>query len=139
MNISEIPFNRFLGITVSEREGTLLEIHASDQYANHLGTVHASALMALAEASSGELLLRCFREVEIPVIPVVRRFESKFKKPASGGIYSKGHIAPEAAAQFLTTLQTKGRALLEVNVEVYDEQGQQAMTATVEWFVAKQG
>jgi hypothetical protein len=138
IDITRVPFNQFIGIAVSNREGGILEIPESPVLLNHLGTVHASALMALAEATSGELMLRVFKGVEIPVIPVVRRFETKFKKPALGAIYSKGEINAAAAEQFLSTLNAKGRALLEVNVNVYDAQDNHAMTATVEWFVVKQ-
>jgi acyl-coenzyme A thioesterase PaaI-like protein len=138
IDITRVPFNQFLGIVVSKREGGILEIPEAPALLNHLGTVHASALMGLAEATSGELMLRVFREVEIPVIPVVRRFETKFKKPASGAIYSKGEINAAVAEQFLATLNAKGRALLEVNVNIYDAEENHAMTATVEWFVVKQ-
>jgi len=34
-------------------------------------------------------------------------------------------------------LATRGRATLEIAVEVHDESGVLALTATVEWFVAK--
>ena len=42
----------------------LLVLPAGGQYLNHLGTVHASAQLALAEASSGEYLLRALGSAE---------------------------------------------------------------------------
>jgi len=41
---------------------------------NHLGTVHASAQLALAEASRGEFLLRAMGDMQ-GIVPVVRRLE----------------------------------------------------------------
>ena len=50
----------------------------SDPRSQPSGGVHASALLALAEASSGEFLLRHFGSSE-GIVPVVRRLESKFR------------------------------------------------------------
>ena len=46
-------------------------------------------------------------------------------------------LAPEAKTEFRAALTAKGRALLAVAVEVHDEAGTHALSATVEWFVAK--
>jgi hypothetical protein len=74
-------FNSFVGIQVTSESGQLLRLPAVEQYLNHLGTVHASAQLALAEASSGEFLLRHFGSSE-GLVPIVRRVEAKFRKPA---------------------------------------------------------
>jgi len=58
------------------------------EYRNHLNTVHASALFALAEASSGYFLLNEFSELT-DIIPVVRKVETKYKKPATCIVFSK--------------------------------------------------
>jgi hypothetical protein len=36
-----------------------------------------------------------------------------------------------------TELETKGRALVKLSVEVVDESGSVALTAEVEWFISK--
>ena len=51
-SVTELPFNRFLGIEVAADPSQLLRLPAGGQYLNHLSTVHASAQLALAEASS---------------------------------------------------------------------------------------
>lgn len=62
VNITEIPFNQFLGIKKASRDsGFVLELGSSPCFQNHLGTVHAGIQLALAEASSGECLLRELR------------------------------------------------------------------------------
>jgi acyl-coenzyme A thioesterase PaaI-like protein len=56
-HVTELPFNAFLGLQLASDPEQLLQLPAGAKYLNHLGTVHASALLALAEASSGEF---CF-------------------------------------------------------------------------------
>ncbi len=137
MDIEAIPFNHFIGITLSKQEGSVLSLPDDVRYTNHLGTVHAGAQLALAEASSGEFLLREFKDVSFEVVPVVRRLEAKFRKPAFGAVFSKVSIDPGKKAEFVAALTSKGRALIEVQVDVFDEKGTHSMTAAVEWFIAR--
>jgi hypothetical protein len=137
MKITELPFNQFIGITASEKDGTALTLPGEPRYTNHLGTVHASALLALAEASSGDYLLKEFAHLGFEVVPVVRRLEAKFRKPAFGAIFSKVNVAPAQREAFLSVLTQKGRALLEIMVDVFDEKDTHALAVTVEWFIAK--
>ncbi len=135
-SVTELPFNSFVGIEASSDPAGLLRLPAGGQYLNHLGTVHASALLALAEASSGEFLLRHFGSIE-GVIPVVRRIEAKFRKPANGAVVSTAGAAPGALAQLDADLAGKGRALIAVAVELRDESGVHALSASVEWFIQR--
>lgn len=83
MDITQIPFNKFIGIRKcpSPDKGQLM-LQASEQYTNHLNTVHASAQFALGEAASGEFLLQRFKNVvdKMVLIPVVRKSGSKIQK-----------------------------------------------------------
>lgn len=71
-SVTELPFNSFLGIQDSGDSEHLLRLPSGDQYLNHFGTVHASAQLALAEATSGEFLLKHFGSTK-GMVPVVRR------------------------------------------------------------------
>lgn len=135
-SVTELPFNSFLGIQAAPETDRLLQLPAGGQYLNHLGTVHAGALLALAEASSGEYLLRHFGS-SAGLVPVVRRMEAKFRKPANGAVSSQGSASAEALAQLGTDFTAKGRALIEINVDLHDESGAHALTATVEWFIQR--
>src|SRR5260370_42466796 len=53
VSVTELPFNSFLGIQISTEPSQLLRLPSGERYLNHLCTVHASAQLALAEASSG--------------------------------------------------------------------------------------
>lgn len=136
MNITKLPFNELIGLQPAAEDGWLLQLPGGARYTNHVGTVHASALMALAEASSGELLLRAMGDIGMDVIPVVRRFECKFRKAARGAIRSKGVISADAIGDFISTLRSKGRATIAIAVEVCDESASCVLSASVEWFVA---
>lgn len=135
-SVTELPFNSFLGIETASEPTQLLKLPAGAQYLNHLGTVHASAQLALAEASSGEFLLRALGSAA-GVVPVVRRLESKFRKPAHGAITSAASTPPEALEQVHADLASKGRAMISVAVELHDESGTHTLSATVEWFIAR--
>ena len=63
--------------------------------------------------------------------------EAKFSKPAWGAVFSKIAVSPEKKDVFAATLKSKGRALLELAVDVHDEKGAHALAAVVEWFVAR--
>jgi acyl-coenzyme A thioesterase PaaI-like protein len=135
-SVTELPFNRFLGIEIASEPTQLLRLPAGEQYLNHLGTVHASAQLALAEASSGEFLLRALGSASA-VVPVVRRLESKFRKPANGAVTSTVSTPPEAVEQLHTDLAAKGRAIISITVELHDESGAHTLSATVEWFITR--
>lgn len=139
MEITEIPFNRFVGLVRAEQAGRVLTLPENPQYANHLGTIHASALLTLAEASSGEYMIREFAELNAAgVLPVVRRVEAKFRKPGRGAVSSAVTVEAAKKAEFVETLAARGRALLEVQVDVYDATETHLLAATIEWFVARQ-
>lgn len=133
-NVTELPFNRYLGIQPAGDRTKILQLPAGEQFLNHLGTVHASALLALAEASSGEFLLRHFGSIA-GIVPVVRRLESKFRKPAHGCVTSTAYAAPEKLAEVQADLASKGRALIAITIELYDESGEHVLSASVDWFI----
>ena len=137
MDITQLPFNRLIGIQRTNMTDAWLMLPADERYTNHLGTVHASALLALAEATSGEFLRREIGSIGFDVLPVVRKLESKFRKPAHGAIYSKVRSGAENVPLFVRSLEEKGRATISVGVDVFDEASSHALASTVEWFVIR--
>lgn len=136
-SVTELPFNHFLGIETVSEPTQLLRLPAGARYLNHLGTVHASAQLALAEASSGEFLLRALGGLASDVIPVVRRLESKFRKPANGAVTSTASTPLAELEKVRADLAAKGRASVSVAVELHDELGAHTLSASVEWFVTR--
>ncbi|OGW39649.1 MAG: hypothetical protein A2010_01500 [Nitrospirae bacterium GWD2_57_9] len=138
MDVIALPFNRFLGLEPAETDsGFLVTLPGSPHFTNHLNTVHASALFAVAEAGSGAFLLETLGNVS-GYVPVVRRMDSKFRKPVKGRIWARASAAPGSLEQAMNDLNAKGRALINVSVEVVDENGVVALSSAVEWFIARE-
>jgi acyl-coenzyme A thioesterase PaaI-like protein len=135
VKVTEIPFNRYVGI--SEKGDGPLELGESGDLLNHLGTVHASAQFALAEATSGAFLQEGFPELEGKVVPVVRASEIKFRKPANGNLRAQASVSREAAESFIAQFEKKGRGLITVAVDIQDAQGTVTATAKYDWFVQR--
>lgn len=133
MRIESIPFNAMLGITLAEAP-FILQLPDASQLTNHLGTVHASAQLALAEATSGQILMSYFGDAADNTLAVVRRMEAKFKSPMHGRIVSRSLVSEESLAMFAQTLASRGRASVSIDVEVLDDGGSIGLAATVEWF-----
>ncbi|MEK6258662.1 MAG: YiiD C-terminal domain-containing protein [Planctomycetota bacterium] len=137
MDVTQLPFNRLLGLKPADVDSEFLVIlPEGPQYLNHLGTVHAGALLAVAEAASGALLLLRLGGDSAGFIPVVRRLEAKFCRPATGRVSARALVAPEEAARWASELAGRGRVLAAVPVEVVDAGGAVVLSATVEWFIA---
>ena len=137
MDITALPFNQFIGIERATEEGRLLALPEGTHYTNHLGTVHASALMSLAEASSGEALIRALSDLAIPIVPVVRRFECKFRTPARGRLTSSASLSDQVCIDLRQSIAAQGRATVEFAVNIHDEADTHVLSAVVEWFIAK--
>ena len=136
MDVTKLPFNHFIGLKISSKNEYLLMLDNRSDYRNHLDTVHASALFALAEASSGYFLLGEFAELT-DIIPVVRKVETKYKKSATGCVFSTAKLQESERNEVLETLKQKGRAILKVEVSLFDEAGIPIMQSVFEWFVTK--
>jgi acyl-coenzyme A thioesterase PaaI-like protein len=134
VDITEIAFCKLLGLQKASDPAQSLRLPAGSQYLNHLGTVHAGAQLALAEASSGEFLLRHFGSAD-NVVGVVRHFAGKFRKPARGALVSAASAAPGALDQATADLTRKGRAFISINVELHDENGAHTLSAVIDWFL----
>jgi acyl-coenzyme A thioesterase PaaI-like protein len=134
MNVTDIPFNRFLGL---RSDGCVLSLPADAKYVNHLGTVHAAAQFALAEAASGQWLLGRFGDAASDYLAVVRHADVKYRRPASGELTARADVPPEEAEQFRETLERRGRASIEVRVQVLGGDQATTLEATFEWFAQR--
>ncbi|MCX6951008.1 MAG: DUF4442 domain-containing protein [Verrucomicrobia bacterium] len=134
----DIPFNRLVGLEREPAGGEFaVSLPAGAQYHNHLGIVHAAAQLALAEAASGEWMLRHFGGHAADFVAVVRRMETKFKQPARGKILGKATVSETERAELETALATRRATLFALRVDVFDEAGAHSLTGTVEWFITR--
>ncbi len=136
-NVLNLPFNEILLIKESEVPDTIFMLEDLQKYQNHLGTVHASAQYALAEATSGEILERNLGDWSGAYFPVVRRAEVKYKNPAKGRLFSSGALDAGCVQKAKKELSEKGRTLIDITVRIEDKEKNATFEGTFTWFVAK--
>jgi hypothetical protein len=115
MNILSLTFNAHVGITRSIQDDCLLALDSERCHENHLGTIHASALFAVAEATSGEFLIRS-RGERTDVGGVVRRSAAKYSRPATGVVSSRVKTERKVIVEVIATVDTRGKALVEIDI-----------------------
>lgn len=136
MNVLEIPFNKFLGLQQADSENEFIyKLNHKEEYLNHLGTMHASALFALAEASSGAFLLHQFKDYNLNIIPVVRKVEVKYNKPANETVFSKACIIDSNVNEIINELRIKKRVIIKVKVDIYGKSMEKSFTSIFDWFI----
>ena len=134
MNLKDIPFAKLLGLANGQGE-FLFELTDDITYTNHLGTVAAAAQFSLAEFTSGQWLLNTFPDIAPNVIPMLRKSEVKFKKPAYGRIRAKANVNRETQEEFLHVFNQNKRALIKIEIDIVNDTSEKVMTGIYEWFI----
>lgn len=136
MDILELPFNEHVGLTKGEYEGAeVICLDPQRHHENHLGTIHASALYALAEAASGYVLLHLDAIDPEQALAVLRSATIKYRRPAEGRVMAVANLEDHAVDKFRQQLSQRGRALLPIGVRILDRERQEILTGTLDWFV----
>jgi acyl-coenzyme A thioesterase PaaI-like protein len=139
MHVTDLAINKTLGMQLATAGNAHIpEMPESPLLLNHVGTVHASVQFALAEASSGEFLLRQMGEMQSQVFAVLRTSNVKFRKPAHGALRASARFADSDAAKLASELAARRRALTSVLVEIADAEGAVTMTGQYDWFLQQQ-
>ena len=134
MNVLEIPFSKFLGLQKADPDSDyILKMEEKEECQNHLKTMHAGALFVLAETASGQFLIEEFKEFESQVIPVVRKAEVKYSIPGKGSVFSKAELFETSNYDVVQLLNTKGRAIVKVKVDIFDVDDKKIMTSVFDW------
>ena len=138
MHVTDLAINQSIGMTLApDGSSHLLELPESPLLLNHVGTVHASVQFALAEACSGEFLLRATGFAHTEIFAVLRSSEVKFRKPANGLLRASARFAEDTEMSLTETLTARGRALVSVLVEVCDVNDVTTMTGRYDWFLQR--
>lgn len=137
MDILAIPFHQYLNIEKAESNEYIFKLEERPECLNHLGTIHACVQLSLAEATSGEYLLTQFNEYKSDLIPVVRKTEAKYHKPANGTLFSKATFTNTTREEALAELASRNRMQLQVKVEVFDSKKIKSLSANFEWFITR--
>ena len=135
MDVLAIPFHKFLNIEKHSGEDYIFEIKERPEFLNHLQTIHACVQLSIAEASSGAFLLQQFKELEADVIPVIRKTDAKYHRPANGTLYSRASFLSSNKAEVLDELISKNRTIIQITVEILDNSKNKVLTAIFDWFL----
>ena len=135
MDVQNLPFNKALGL---KADGVRICLSPDGQHLNHVGTIHATVIFGIAEAASGNLLLQRFPELEGSYVALLRESTTKFRRPAdsSAELSAIGTLSDDEATQFLTTLESRGRATIEISVSV-TQSDTEVFIGIFKWFAAR--
>lgn len=138
MKVTDIALSQQLGIRAAPAGAAhLLEMPLTPLLQNHLGTMHAAAQFALAEAASAECLQRHFGALAGRVFAVVRGVEVKYRKPATGDLLAWG--APDGPTRdgVLAELAERGRATAVILIDLKDRAGTLTFHGKFDWFISQ--
>lgn len=141
MDVTSIPFHVHLGLELASPPH-LLQLSPRDVHQNHLGTIHASVMIAVAEAGSG-LFLQQYLEEEVTrlggrILPVIRRIDAKFHQAGQGLIYCRSVMESDALHAVLKELKSRNRAKVVVPMQVVDTKSTLLLSASFDWFIQRQ-
>jgi acyl-coenzyme A thioesterase PaaI-like protein len=139
MKPTDLALNRALGLVEAPAGAQhLLEMPLAPLVQNHVGTAHAAAQFALAEAASAACLQREFGPAVGEVFAVVRGSTLKFRKPATRGSLLAFAQTDEFTRQnLIRDLATRTRTTANVLVELKDLDGNVTFTGSFQWFIAR--
>jgi acyl-coenzyme A thioesterase PaaI-like protein len=136
MEITAVAFIAKVGIRTDRAGGLMLE--CDDSVKSHVQTIHSGALFTLAEAASGEALRARFPTLADQVVPVIRDAQITYRQPATSQVTAFPTISDEAIRAFERRFARKGRATIEVEVEVKDQDGRVVCSGRFKWVVWEQ-
>lgn len=137
MDILSVPFHQLLNIKRDDSGEFIFKIEERPELHNHLETIHACVQLTLAEATSGEYLLNQFFELKDDIIPVIRKTEVKYQKPAKGALFSKAAFVSTSKEEVLLEMRKRNKALIKIKVDVSDSENKRTLSAVFEWFMIK--
>jgi thioesterase domain-containing protein len=88
---------------------------------NHFGVMYAGSLFTVAEMLGGVLGLNTF-DLE-GFVPIVKRMEIRFLKPATGTVTARTLLTEEEITSIEATAREAGKAEFTLTTEVVDEAG----------------
>lgn len=138
MNLTKIPFNALIELEIATEDGFLCALRDDVQYTNHLGTVHASALFSLAENSAGYFIGLHLPQFVDKFVPILRKAEVKYLKPALGRILSQAILVNTTFMAIEEMLNQKNRAIFSTEVSLFDSNQNKVFIGIFDWFIAPQ-
>lgn len=123
-----VKFTGTAGISYDEMttDRVVVSMANKPKVRNHIGQIHAAAMMLLAETATGMAL---GMHVPDDKLPLLKFMNSKFVRRSQGRMQAAAHLAPEQIEQVHS--QEKGDVL--VTVKITDESGEEPILCECCW------
>ena len=137
--VEEVPFNSWLGLKAGTTTPTHAEmtLEVGPQHLNHVGTVQGAAQYALAESTSGLMLLGAFPDLAHEAIILSTAAQVSYRRQAIGNLRARATLAVEEADRIRRDLAMGPKTRVWVPVEVFDSDGQVVMNVKMEWLLRR--
>lgn len=94
---------------------------------NHVGTMYAGALFAIAEVPGGALAVQLFDPTKY--YPVIKDMSVDYRRPARTDVTVTAAIPPDEVERILAVVEVEGKADFVMTHEVTDADGVVVMTS----------
>ncbi|MHB8670422.1 MAG: DUF4442 domain-containing protein [Acidimicrobiales bacterium] len=135
-----IPFNALMDLrTIAAAPGHFeVALPEREDLLNHVGAVHAVPILAPAEMASGCALATAMADaIAEGLAPIAKSLRVRYRKPAKGQLTAAADVEPGALASAIEAARQRGRADLELPVQVCDPEGQVVAEVVVEWAIRR--
>jgi len=143
-----VPFNRHLGIEVSDAGADYAQVQLQENPAhhNHVGTIHAGVQFTLCEvqftlceAASGAMAIAAFGDLIMSgMVPLATTATITYKAPAGGDLRARGTLSEAEQARVRAELSTGRKSRFRVEVTLMSLTEDTPLTQTsVEWILLK--
>ena len=131
-----VPFAKYLGVELLEVGDGVARARLVQrrELSNHIGTMHAGALFAVAETASGAAVAGAFIEMIGSLRPVAAEARIAYMKLARGAV-SCTAATSEPAEELRRRLREDQKAVFDVLVTLFREDDEVVATMTVRWDV----
>ena len=133
-----VPFARHAGVEIDSVGKGRASAHLPfrPEGLNHIGTQHAAALFALAEAASGAAMAGAFAPMLLEIRPVAAQASIRYFTLAKGRVTAQATVEAEADT-LLEAVRTEGKVRFPIVVTLKGEDGVEVGEMMVDWYVSK--
>jgi len=135
MQITDLPFIQHIDLQIDQNgDGDIVFLKQQGCLLNHVGSLHASVIHALAESASGHYLILNL----LPLFPnsavLVKSASIQYKRPALQECSAKAEVDPASLLNCIDTLHRRGRYIFTIPVKVFSGDKTIA-TANIDWWL----
>ena len=133
---TSVPIAQKMGIrVVAMRERYAKLMLPPEPNLNHIGIIYAGSLFTLGEFSGGAIYVTAFDTAKY--YPIVKEVSIRYRRPGTTRMYLEVEMSAARVAQIVATLEEKGKADFELDLELKDESGEVCALVHGTWQLRK--